>query len=57
MDNKRLLKELVPKTNHRYNGGCCLLISEAGLRSLLLTSQLPNTSEMPKQVEISTETK
>ena len=57
IDNKRQLKELKPQEQLDYNQAISIYINEAGLRALVVKSQLPNASEVAKLLGINEETR
>ena len=57
IDNKRRLSELKPQANQDYNDANTIYINEAGLRALVIKSQLPTASDVATQLGISVETR
>jgi prophage antirepressor-like protein len=57
IDNKRRLNELKPQANLEYHAAMSIYIKEAGLRSLVVKSQLPAASDIATQLGISVETR
>ena len=57
IDNKRRLNELKPHAKLEYNDANTIYINEAGLRSLVIRSQLPTASDVATQLWISVETR
>ena len=57
IDNKRRLNELKPQAPHNYHDAMSICINEAGLRSLMVKSQLPTASDIATQLGISVETR
>ena len=57
IDNKRRLSELNPQANQDYNDANTIYINVAGLRSLIIKSQLPTASDVATQLGISVETR
>ena len=57
LKNKRQLKELKPQEKYDYNDSMSIYINEAGLRSLVVKSHLPNASDVAKILGINEETR
>ena len=57
IDNKIRLNELMPLANLEYREATSIYINEAGLRSLVVKSQLPTASDIAAQLGISVETR
>ena len=57
IDNKRRLNELKPQAKFDCNAANTIYINEAGLRSLVVNSQLPTASDIATQLGISVETR
>ena len=57
IDNKRKLSELKPQAKFDCNEANTIYINEAGLRSLVVKSQLPTASDVATQLGISVETR
>ena len=57
IDNKRRLNELKPQAKFDCNAANTIYINEAGLRSLVVKSQLPTASDIATQLGISVETR
>ncbi|MFM7981138.1 MAG: Bro-N domain-containing protein, partial [Candidatus Fonsibacter sp.] len=55
IDNKIRLHELKPQAHLDYNDANTIYINEAGLRSLVIKSELPTTSYLASQLGISVE--
>ena len=55
IDNKRRLNELKPQANLEYNDAMRIYINEAGLRSLVVKSELPTASDIATPFGISVE--
>ncbi|MFM7981078.1 MAG: BRO family protein, partial [Candidatus Fonsibacter sp.] len=56
-NNKRRLSELKSQAKFECNDANTIYINEAGLRSLIITSQLPTASDLATQLGISVETR
>ena len=57
IDNKRRLNELNPQAKFDCNEANTIYINEAGLRALVIKSQLPTASDVATQLGISVETR
>ena len=57
IDNKRRLRELKPQATLDHHDAITIYINEAGLRSLIIKSQLPTASDVATQLGISVETR
>ena len=57
IDYKRRLSELKPQAKFDCNAAKTIYIKEAGLRSLVIKSQLPTASDLATQLGISVETR
>ena len=57
IDNKRRLNELKPQAKFDCNEANSIYINEAGLRALVMKSQLPTASDLATQLGISVETR
>ena len=57
IDNKRRLNELKSQAKFECNDAHIIYINEAGLRSLVIKSQLPTASDLATQLGISVETR
>ena len=57
IDNKRRLNELKPHAKLEYNDANTIYINDAGLRALVIKSQLPTASDVATQLGISVETR
>ena len=57
IDNKRKLSELKPQAKFDCNEANTIYINEAGLRALVIKSQLPTASDVATQLGISVETR
>ena len=57
IDNKRRLSELTPQAKFECNDAITIYINEAGLRSLVIKSQLPTASDLATQLGISVESR